>query len=149
VTPKLQALGRRRCIATLWLAVAVVLLLPSPALAQTFGTTAALNPNAGSDSGTDSNPHLVSDGDGNWLAVWSDNGSLAGPGLDFDILYSMSSDDDGFADGFEDEHGTQITDTDADGSCDGGGTGGGACTAGPDSCPFVPNGYIYGSISSP
>ena len=30
-------------------------------------------------------------------------------------------------------------DHDDDGVCDGGGTGGGACTAGPDNCPFVAN----------
>jgi hypothetical protein len=30
-------------------------------------------------------------------------------------------------------------DHDDDTICDGGGTGGGACTAGPDNCPFVPN----------
>jgi hypothetical protein len=30
-------------------------------------------------------------------------------------------------------------DDDGDGVCDGAGTGGGACSAGPDNCPFVPN----------
>jgi hypothetical protein len=51
------------------------------------------------------------------------------------------TDDDGLEDGEEIALGTDPNDPDhdADGVCDGGGTGGGACTAGPDNCPFVGN----------
>ena len=52
------------------------------------------------------------------------------------------SDDDGLSDGDEvDVVGTDPLDPDHDGDgvCDGDGTGGGACSAGPDNCPFVDN----------
>ncbi len=51
------------------------------------------------------------------------------------------SDDDGLTDGAEVALGTDPNDPDhdADGICDGGGTGGGACTPGPDNCPFISN----------
>jgi hypothetical protein len=52
------------------------------------------------------------------------------------------TDDDGLDDGAEVALTTDPTDPDHDGDtiCDGGGTGGGACTAGPDNCPFIGNG---------
>jgi hypothetical protein len=51
------------------------------------------------------------------------------------------SDDDGLNDGAEVALGADplLPDHDGDGICDGGGTGGGACTAGPDNCPFIIN----------
>jgi hypothetical protein len=51
------------------------------------------------------------------------------------------SDDDGLNDGDEVALGTSpnAPDDDGDGVCDGGGTGGGACSAGPDNCPFIDN----------
>ena len=90
-------------------------------------------------------------------------------GTDFDVLFSTGigpdQDGDGLTDGAEvNVHGTDplladtdgdglddgvevnvigtsplLPDHDSDGICDGGGTGGGACTAGPDNCPFVSN----------
>ena len=55
--------------------------------------------------------------------------------------FDADSDDDGLNDGTEVALGTNplLPDHDGDGICDGGGTGGGACTAGPDNCPFVSN----------
>jgi hypothetical protein len=55
--------------------------------------------------------------------------------------FDPDSDDDGALDGSEVALGTDPTlpDHDDDGVCDGPGTGGGACTAGPDNCPFVDN----------
>jgi hypothetical protein len=51
------------------------------------------------------------------------------------------SDGDGLDDDVEANLGTDPNDPDSDGDgvCDGGGTGGGACAAGPDNCPFIPN----------
>jgi len=51
------------------------------------------------------------------------------------------SDDDGLLDGAELAFGTNPNDPDHDddGACDGPATGGGACTAGPDNCPFLAN----------
>jgi hypothetical protein len=51
------------------------------------------------------------------------------------------SDDDGALDGDEVALGIDpnLPDHDGDGVCDGSGTGGGACTAGPDNCPFLDN----------
>ena len=56
------------------------------------------------------------------------------PGDDFD--------QDGLTTAEEAALGTSAVDpdTDLDGVCDGNGTGGGACSAGPDNCPFVLNG---------
>jgi len=54
---------------------------------------------------------------------------------------NADTDDDGLNDGDELTLGTNPTtpDYDGDGVCDGGGTAGGACSAGPDNCPFVSN----------
>jgi len=76
---------------------------------------------------SDSDDDSVSDGD-------EVNTHLSDP-LDTD------TDDDGLDDGAEVALTTLLTDPDHDndGVCDGGGTGAGACTAGPDNCPFVGN----------
>ena len=51
----------------------------------------ALNTNAASDSGTDSFPHVATDGAGRWVAVWMSTDALGGPpGGDFDILTARS-----------------------------------------------------------
>ena len=84
---------RSRIAAVAAAALTLPLLLPSLSNAQTFGITAALNSNSGTDTGNDSAPEVISDGDGNWLAVWTSNENLGGAGTDFDIFYSISSDD--------------------------------------------------------
>jgi len=54
---------------------------------------AALNTNAGSDSGGDYYPQVATDGGGNWVAVWDSWDSLGGTiGGDSDILISRSTD---------------------------------------------------------
>lgn len=54
---------------------------------------APLNSNAGSDTGDDSDPMAATDGNGNWVVVWSSTENLDGVlGWDFDILVSRSSD---------------------------------------------------------
>jgi hypothetical protein len=112
---------------------------------------------------------VTTDGAGSWVALWYSTDSLGATiGTDEDILYSTAlgpdtdvdglsdgaevnlhgtdpfdpdSDDDGLEDGAEVSLGTDPNqpDHDEDGVCDGSGTGGGACSAGPDNCPFVPN----------
>ena len=63
-----------------------------PAYAWT--APAALNTNAGSDSGADWWPQVTTDGAGNWVAVWeSDEANVGGGiGTDKDILVSRSTD---------------------------------------------------------
>ncbi len=57
-----------------------------------WSLVAALNTNAGSDSGTDSSIQLACDGQGHWVAVWGSNDSLGGTvGTDYDILIARSS----------------------------------------------------------
>lgn len=59
----------------------------------TWSAPAALNSNAASDSGSDSDPQVTTDGMGNWVAVWHSNENLGGAiGTDTDILISRSSD---------------------------------------------------------
>ena len=54
---------------------------------------AALNTNAGEDSGYDRDPQVTTDGAGNWVAVWDSQDSLGGTiGTDADILVSRSTD---------------------------------------------------------
>ena len=58
-----------------------------------WSAPAALNTNAGSDSGKDMRPALTTDGLGNWLAVWSSDENLGGTvGTDSDILTARSTD---------------------------------------------------------
>ena len=58
----------------------------------TWTPPAALNTNAGTDSGYDRYPQVTTDGAGNWLAVWHSNENLNGAGTDADILVSRSTD---------------------------------------------------------
>lgn len=58
-----------------------------------FGSPAALHTNAATDSGNDTFPHVVTDGAGNWLAVWQSTDTLGATiGTDNDILVSRSAD---------------------------------------------------------
>jgi probable HAF family extracellular repeat protein/cysteine-rich repeat protein len=59
-----------------------------------WSAPAALNSNAGSDAGDDLGPHVTTDGQGTWLAVWHSFDGLGGTiGTDSDILVSRSTDD--------------------------------------------------------
>ncbi|NIP86081.1 MAG: hypothetical protein GTO03_11145, partial [Planctomycetales bacterium] len=59
----------------------------------TWTAPAALNTNADSDSGDDSEPQVATDGAGNWVVVWQSNDDLAGTsGPDYDILRAHSTD---------------------------------------------------------
>jgi hypothetical protein len=52
-----------------------------------------LNTNAGTDTGTDIFPQVTTDGQGNWVAVWSSDGIAGGGiGTDFDLLVARSTD---------------------------------------------------------
>jgi len=54
---------------------------------------AAINSNAAIDSGDDSRPQVMTDGAGNWVAVWESMNDLGGTiGPDRDILVSRSTD---------------------------------------------------------
>jgi len=58
----------------------------------TWSAPAALNTNAATDTGNDSNPQVTTDGSGNWVAVWHSGDSLGGTiGTDNDILVSRST----------------------------------------------------------
>jgi len=59
----------------------------------TWTAPAALNTNAGSDSGDDYDPQVTTDGTGNWLAVWFSDDSLGDTiGTDWDVLVARSTD---------------------------------------------------------
>jgi hypothetical protein len=54
---------------------------------------AALNNTAISDTGADTEPQVLTDGAGNWLAIWTSTETPGDPsGTDFDILASLSTD---------------------------------------------------------
>ncbi len=57
-----------------------------------FGSSAALNTNAGADSGTDLVPCISTDQLGNWVAVWRSDENLSGAGTDRDIFVATSAD---------------------------------------------------------
>ena len=58
----------------------------------TWTAPVVLNTNAATDSGSDLNPHVATDGSGAWVAAWYSNDDLAGTiGTDFDILVSTSA----------------------------------------------------------
>ncbi|HKQ47860.1 MAG TPA: hypothetical protein VJZ71_07315 [Phycisphaerae bacterium] len=50
-----------------------------------------VNTNAGGDTGSDTAPSLVTDGQGHWIAVWDSSENLAGIGPDRNILVARSS----------------------------------------------------------
>ncbi len=59
----------------------------------TWTPPAALNTNAASDSGNDQAPQVVTDGAGNWVAVWHSDDTLSGSiGSDWDVLVARSTD---------------------------------------------------------
>ena len=60
---------------------------------MTWTAVAALNTNAATDSGDDTNPSLCTDGLGNWIAAWHSDDTLGDTiGSDYDILVSRSMD---------------------------------------------------------
>ncbi|HIF97279.1 MAG TPA: hypothetical protein EYQ54_09695 [Myxococcales bacterium] len=60
---------------------------------QTWGNTALLNTNGGSDSQTDAWVQLASDPSGTWVAVWNSREDLdLVAGTDYDIFVAMSED---------------------------------------------------------
>jgi hypothetical protein len=72
-------------------ALLILLLSGPPATAQVFGPPAALNTNAGSDTGDDDYPQVTTDGAGSWVAVWDSYDSLGGTiGTDYDILFATT-----------------------------------------------------------
>jgi hypothetical protein len=77
-----------------------ILLARSTNNGATWTAPAALNTNAGSDSGGDWDPQVTTDGAGNWVAVWDSDDSLGGTiGTDYDILVARFTDHDG--DGYD------------------------------------------------
>ena len=55
----------------------------------TWTDPTALNSNAATDSGTDADPQVTTDGGGNWVVVWRSEDDLGGTiGTDQDILYA-------------------------------------------------------------
>jgi hypothetical protein len=87
--------------------------------------------------------HLLdSDGDGLLNSVETDTGSFVDENDTGTDPFDADTDDDGLEDGAEVALGTDLfdPDTDNDSICDGAGTGGGACSAGPDLCPYAPTG---------
>lgn len=63
----------------------------------TWTDPAPLNTNAGDDTGVDFDPQVTTDGQGNWVAVWTALRSdiAGGLGMDFDVLVARSSDNGG------------------------------------------------------
>lgn len=61
---------------------------------MTWTDPAPLNNNAGTDTGFDGDPHIVTDGHGNWLAVWvsAEPNIGGGIGMDGDIVAARSTD---------------------------------------------------------
>ncbi|GMU35338.1 MAG: exo-alpha-sialidase [Planctomycetia bacterium] len=56
-----------------------------------FPDPIALNSNAVGDSGSDHIPHIATDGQGHWVAIWESNDTLGGTiGMDSDILFARS-----------------------------------------------------------
>jgi hypothetical protein len=59
----------------------------------TWTPPAALNSNAATDSGSDRQVQIATDGAGSWLAVWDSSDSLGGTiGTDYDVHFSRSTD---------------------------------------------------------
>ena len=87
----------------------------------TWAAPAALDTNAATDSGTDSNPQLTTDGAGNWVAVWYSDDTLGSTiGADDDIFFATGSGPDSDGDGLDDGaevnvYGTDPLDPDSDG----------------------------------
>jgi hypothetical protein len=61
---------------------------------STWTAPGALNTNASTDSGDDTNPRVVTDGLGNWVTAWASTDDLDGTiGTDSDVLVAHSIDD--------------------------------------------------------
>ncbi len=58
----------------------------------TFSATALINPDDTSDSQSDEEPAIATDGSGNWVVVWSSAENLDGSGTDSDIVFAHSTD---------------------------------------------------------
>ncbi|MCP3999263.1 MAG: DNRLRE domain-containing protein [bacterium] len=70
-----------------------ILVSRSTNIGGTWTAPLALNTNAGSDSGDDAHPQVITDGNGNWFAVWYSYDTLGGTiGTDADVLVSRSTD---------------------------------------------------------
>jgi len=65
---------------------------PARAAGPVFGSSAVLNSNAATDSGTDFVSCIATDEGGNWVTVWRSDENLAGAGTDRDIFVATSSD---------------------------------------------------------
>jgi hypothetical protein len=89
-----------------------------------------------------STDELDSDGDGLLNSVETNTGTFVDENNTGTDPFDADTDDDGIEDGAELAFGTDLfdPDTDDDTICDGSGTGEGACAAGPDLCPYAPNG---------
>ena len=59
---------------------------------STWSAVQVLNSNATSDGGDDYIPKVITDGNGNWVAVWYSSENLGGAGTDLDIFVSRSTD---------------------------------------------------------
>jgi hypothetical protein len=83
---------------------------------------------------------LDSDGDGLLNSVETNTGSFVDESDTGTDPFDADWDDDGLNDGAEVSLETDPFDPDTDGDsfCDGSGTGGGACSPGPDLCPYAP-----------
>lgn len=80
-------------VAGVFAAVALLLCAAGGVFAQTPSAPEVLNPNGFADAGDDSRPQIVTDGAGNWVAVWDSFEDLSGTmSFDFDIFVSRSSD---------------------------------------------------------
>jgi hypothetical protein len=70
-----------------------ILVARSPNAGTTWTAPAALNTNAGSDTGRDLYAQVTTDGQGTWVSVWQSRDSLGGTiGTDSDILVARSTD---------------------------------------------------------
>ncbi len=58
----------------------------------TWSAPVPLNTNATTDSGSDMEPAIATDGAGTWVVGWHSNENVGGAGIDFDILYAVSQD---------------------------------------------------------
>lgn len=60
---------------------------------RTWGSSARLNSNAGTDTGVDEQPRIWTDTQGTWIVVWRSTENLGGSlGTDYDIVYTRSDD---------------------------------------------------------
>jgi len=71
----------------------IVLVCDVSCSSMLWSTPVPLNEDAATDTGSDEDPRLVTDGAGHWVAVWSASDGLMGDlGADYDILVARSAD---------------------------------------------------------